>query len=60
MIEKSEFYQEPQLYQYGFYDAYQIQNEKINKAIAIIQEARTKGGDDSLLQDAIITLIEAP
>ena len=24
MIEKSEFYQEPNIYQYGFYDGYQL------------------------------------
>jgi len=24
MIEESEFYQEPQIYQYGFYDGYQL------------------------------------
>lgn len=57
MIEKSEFYGEPKIYQYGFYDGYQLQQEKIKKAIALIQSARSNNGSDSLLQDAIITLL---
>ena len=28
MIDKSEFYSEPRVYQYGYYDGYQIQSEK--------------------------------
>lgn len=57
MIEKSEFYGEPTIYQYGYYDGYQLQNEKIDKAINLIQKARSNNGDDATLQDAIITLL---
>lgn len=28
MIEKSEFYTEPRIYQYGFYDGYTLQSEQ--------------------------------
>ena len=57
MIEKSEFYGEPTIYQYGYYDGYQLQNEKIDKAIKLIQKARSNNADDATLQDAIITLL---
>lgn len=57
MIEKSEFYQTPNIYQYGFYDAYQLQNAKIDEAIVLIQKARSENGNDALLQDAIIKLL---
>jgi hypothetical protein len=57
MIEKSEFYREPKVYQYGYYDGYQLQNEKIDKAIKLIQKARSNNGDDAMLQDAIISLL---
>ncbi len=57
MIDKSEFYAEPKIYQYGYYDGYQLQNEKIDKAIKLIQKARSNNGDDATLQDAIITLL---
>lgn len=57
MIEKSEFYKEPTIYQYGYYDGYHLQNEKIDKAIKLIQKARSNNADDATLQDAIITLL---
>ena len=57
MIQKSEFYEYPNIYQYGYYDGYQLQNEKIAKAILLIQMARSNKGDDATLQDVIITLI---
>ncbi len=58
MIEKSNFYPEREnVYQYGFYDGYQFQNEKILKAIELIQKARSNDGQDSFLQDAIIALL---
>lgn len=57
MIEKSEFYGEPKVYQYGYYDGYQLQNEKIDKVIKLIQKARSNNGDDAILQDAIIALL---
>lgn len=57
MIDKSNFYGQPNVYQYGFYDAYQLQNDKIEKAIALIQKARSNNGDDATLQDAIIALL---
>lgn len=58
MIDKSEFYSEPRVYQYGYYDGYQIQNEKIDRAIKLIQEARQNSDKaDALLQDAIILLL---
>ena len=57
MIEKSEFYGEPKVYQYGYYDGYQLQNDKIDKAIKLIQKARSNNGDDAMLQDAIISLL---
>ncbi len=57
MIQKSEFYKYPNIYQYGYYDGYQLQNEKIAKAILLIQMARSNKGDDATLQDVIITLI---
>lgn len=56
MIERSEFYTEPKIYHYGFYDAWQIQSQKIEKAIELIQKARSEQHPDALLQDAIITL----
>lgn len=31
MIEKSQFYQEPQIYQYGYYDGYQLATSAIEK-----------------------------
>lgn len=31
MIEKSKFYYDDRIYQYGFYDGYQLQNEKIKQ-----------------------------
>jgi len=34
-----------------------LQNEKIDKAIKLIQKARSNNGDDATLQDAIITLL---
>lgn len=58
MIEKSNLYREPQIYQYGYYDGYQLQNEKIKKAIELIQKARSNDGEDRFLQDAIITLLQ--
>lgn len=57
MIEKSNFYGEPKIYQYGYYDGYQLQNEKIKKAIELIQKARSNDGEDRFLQDAIIALL---
>jgi len=57
MIDKSEFYAEPKIYQYGYYDGYQLHIEKIDKAIKLIQKARSNNGDDATLQDAIITLL---
>lgn len=58
MIDRSEFYGEPRVYQYGYYDGYQIQNEKINRAIKLIQEARQNSDrSDAILQDAIIILL---
>jgi hypothetical protein len=57
MIEKSNFYQEPKIYQYGYYDGYQLQNEKIKKAIELIQKARSNDGEDRFLQEAIIALL---
>lgn len=57
MIEKSNFYQEPKIYQYGYYDGYQLQIEKIKKAIDLIQKARSNDGEDRFLQAAIIALL---
>ena len=31
MIDKSEIYGDPQIYQYVYYDGYRLQNEKIEK-----------------------------
>lgn len=33
MIDKSEFYSEPRVYQYGYYDGYQIQKVKTFKEL---------------------------
>lgn len=57
MIEKSNFYEHANVYQYGYYDGYQLQNEKIRQAIELIQMARSNDGQDSFLQDAIIKLL---
>ena len=58
MIDKSEFYSEPRVYQYGYYDGYQIQSEKIDRAVKLIQEARQNSDrSDAILQDAIILLL---
>ena len=57
MIEKSEFYGDPKVYQYGYYDGYQLQNEKIDKAIKLIQKTRSNNGDDAMLQDVVILLL---
>lgn len=58
MIKKSEFYSEPHYYQYGYYDGYQIQNEKIDRAVKLIQEARQNSDrSDAILQDVIIMLL---
>ena len=57
MIEKSSFYEHQNIYQYGFYDGYQLQNDKIKRAIDLIQKARSNDGQDSFLQDAIIALL---
>lgn len=57
MIEKSNFYAHANVYQYGYYDGYQLQNEKIKAAIDLIQKARSNDGQDSYLQDAIIKLL---
>ena len=67
MIEKSNFYADPAIYQYGFYDGYQLQNDKIDMAIEKIQNARSaimknvQGLDnpDQLLQEAICILIKS-
>ena len=63
MIEKSEFYSEPKIYQYGYYDGYQKLNQKRKNAIQLIQAYRSdicKGDKpkDSLLQDAIIEMLD--
>jgi hypothetical protein len=59
MIEKSEFYAEPRIYQYGYYDGYQKRNDQIKKAIEIIQKVR--GGclnPDAMLQNVILELLK--
>lgn len=38
MIEKSEFYSEPQVYQYGFYDGFQHAQSQTQELIEIIKE----------------------
>lgn len=60
MIDKSEFYQHPNIYQYGYYDGYQIQNRKIENAIDLIQTARLADHSkvDAMLQDVILTLLK--
>lgn len=42
MIEKSAFYQNQQVYQYGFYDAWQMQNDKIERAIEMLYNGAEK------------------
>lgn len=39
MIEKSEFYQEPKIYQYGFYDGYQAAKNEPTITTLTIQQA---------------------
>lgn len=59
MIEKSEFYGDQRIYQYGYYDGYQKRNDQIKKAIEIIQKVR--GGylnPDAMLQNAILELLK--
>lgn len=59
MIEKSEFYGEPRIYQYGYYDGYQKRNDQIKKAIEIIQKVREGYlNPDSMLQNAILELLK--
>ena len=59
MIEKSEFYGEPRIYQYGYYDGYQKRNDQIKKAIEIIQKVREGYlNPDAKLQDAILELLK--
>ena len=38
MIEKSEFYSEPQIYQYGFYDGFQNAQPQTQELIEVIKE----------------------
>ncbi len=58
MIEKSEFYDNPTVYQYGYYDGYQKRNEDIEKAIELIQKVRSGYlNPDAMLQNAIILLV---
>ena len=59
MIEKSEFYGEPRIYQYGYYDGYQKRNDQIKKAIKIIQKVREGYlNPDAMLQNAILELLK--
>ena len=59
MIEKSEFYGEPRIYQYGYYDGYQKRNDQIKKAIEIIQKVKEGYlNPDALLQNAILELLK--
>ena len=59
MIEKSEFYGEPSIYQYGYYDGYQKRNDQIKKAIEIIQKVREGYlNPDAMLQNAILELLK--
>jgi len=59
MIEKSEFYGEPRIYQYGYYDGYQKRNDQIKKAIEIIQKVREGYlNPDAILQNAILELLK--
>jgi hypothetical protein len=59
MIEKSEFYGEPRIYQYGYYDGYQKRNDQIKKAIEIIQKVREGYlNPDAMLQNAILELLK--
>ena len=59
MIEESEFYEHPRIYQYGYYDGYQKRNDQIKKAIEIIQNVREGYlNPDAMLQNAILELIK--
>ncbi len=58
MIEKSEFYNNPTVYQYGYYDGYQKRKEDISKAVELIQKVRSGYlNPDAMLQNAIILLV---
>ena len=55
MIEKSEFYQQSQVYQYGFFDAWQMQNDKIERAIEMLYNGAKKKSIIELLLSPLPT-----
>lgn len=59
MLEKSAYYTpNDNVYEYGFYDGFQVQNDKIEQAINLIQKARSSASPDAILQDAILMLLK--